>query len=126
MQYFKQAQLQRPRDPLVRDGLLLAQDILKARQQKEQEDKARAMRSLYHGLAGLLMGDVTTAGDSIERAEGVDPTNNTINAWSQMMYGLSSRYKEGQSLAEKRALVNLSGTLCSVSQLVTSTLRLRY
>jgi hypothetical protein len=94
VQYFQQAQLERPNDPLVRNALLLAQDILRARRQKEQEDKAKAMQSLYHGVAALMMGDVRTASESVERARKLDSENSVIGPWLRLMSGLSDHYKE--------------------------------
>ena len=91
--YFKAAQLQRPDDPLVRNGLLLAQDILKARQQKVQEDKDRAQQSLYHGMAALMMGDVKTASDSVKRASELDPTNKDVADWSMTMAAMSANFR---------------------------------
>ncbi len=89
---FEAAQAQRANDPLVHNALLLAQDILKGRQRKEQEDQARAMQSLYHGIAALMMGDVRTAGDSVERAQKIDPASSTIGPWARLMVGLGSQY----------------------------------
>lgn len=107
VEYFKQAQLQRPNDPLVHNGLLLAQDILKGRQQKEQEDKDRAKQSLYHGVAALMMGDVRTASDSVKRAQKLDPQNSAIAPWSNLMSGLSDHYKEAP--AGNRVVCELVG-----------------
>ena len=91
--YFKAAQLQRPNDPMVRNGLLLAQDILKGRQQKEQEDKQRAMQSLYHGLAALATGDPATASDSVRRAGKLDPGNPVIAPWNLALTTMSAIFK---------------------------------
>ncbi|MGD0199167.1 MAG: hypothetical protein ABSD27_00295 [Bryobacteraceae bacterium] len=107
VEYFKQAQLERPNDPLVRNALLLAQDILKARQQREQEDKAKAMQSLYHGVAALMMGDVRTASASVERAQKLDPQNSAIGPWSRLMSGLFEHYKEAP--AGNRVVCELVG-----------------
>ena len=57
VQYFRQAQNERPKDPMVRNGLLLAQDILKARQKKEQDDRAQAAQLTLLSYAALMMGD---------------------------------------------------------------------
>ncbi len=104
--YFRQAQLQRPNDPLVRNGLLLAQDILKGRQQKEQEDKDRAMQSLYHGLAALMMGDAATASDSARRAGQLDPGNPVIARWNLALTEMSANFKApGQDVKTVEMLV---------------------
>jgi tetratricopeptide (TPR) repeat protein len=91
--YFKAAQLQRPNDPMVHNGLLLAEDILKGRQQKEQEDKDRAMQSLYHGLAALIMGDPATAADSARRASKLDPNNPVVANWNLTLTTMSAIFK---------------------------------
>jgi tetratricopeptide (TPR) repeat protein len=57
VQYFRQAQNERPNDPMVRNALLLAQDILKGRQKKEQDDKAQAAQLTLLSYAALMMGD---------------------------------------------------------------------
>ncbi len=104
VEYFKKAQLERPNDPLVRNGLLLAQDILKARQQKQLEDQQKAEQLMYHGMAALLMGDPTTASGSMERAHKLDPKNGQIGTWSALTWGLESAYKDaGSSPGKKRA-----------------------
>jgi len=108
VKYFKEAQKERPKDSLVRNGLLLAQDILKARRQKVQEDKARAMQSLYHGLAALMLGDMDTASASVKRAGELDPNNKDIADWSMTMAALSANYKVAAS-ANKKAAVRLTG-----------------
>ena len=109
VEYFKQARLERPNDPLVRNALLLAQDILKGRQQKEQEDKGRAEQMLYHGVAALLMGDPITANDSLSRALKMDPKNPDIGNWSRLTWGLAEQYKEAGSSPEKKHVCRLIG-----------------
>jgi hypothetical protein len=104
--YFKAAQLQRPNDPMVRNGLLLAQDILKGRQQKEQEDKQRAMQSLYHGLAALATGDPATASDSVRRAGKLDPGNPVIAPWNLALTEMSAIFKApGQDIKPVEKMV---------------------
>jgi hypothetical protein len=104
--YFGQAQLQSPNDPMVRNGLLLAQDILKGRQQKEQEDKDRAMQSLYHGLAALMMGDAATASDSARRAGQLDPGNPVIARWNLALTEMTANFKvPGQDVKTVEELV---------------------
>ncbi len=90
---FQIAKLQRPNDPLVRDGLGLAQDILKLRQQRVQDDKAQAEQQLRHGIAALLLGDMTTARDSVMRAQKLDPTNETIGDWSLTTAAMYASFK---------------------------------
>jgi hypothetical protein len=110
--FFKQAQLQRPNDPLVRNGLLLAQDMVKARQQKVQEDKDRAMQSLYHGLAALMTGDAATASDSAKRASQLDPGNRGIANWNLTLAVMSVNFKSPQ-LQQKNAELAIGNALLS-------------
>lgn len=76
--YFKQAQKERPNDPMVRNGLLLAQDILKGRQQKEQDDKFWSANYTLRGYAALMMGDNAKAKDYIAQARKLDPNNDEV------------------------------------------------
>jgi hypothetical protein len=99
--FFKAAQSERPQDPMVRNGLLLAQAILKGRQKKEQKDKEQAQQLLNQGVATMLTGDVKTANDKIKRALRLDPKNVSIGAWARLMYGLDNHYQEGNRLACK-------------------------
>jgi len=73
--YFQQAQRERPGDPLVRNGLLLAQDILKARQQKEKENRSSAAYFTLQSYAALMMGDAESARSYIAQARQLDPNN---------------------------------------------------
>ena len=78
VEYFKQAQLERPRDPLVRNALLLAQDILKARQQKEKDDQFWSANFTLRGYAALMMGDNEKAKGYIAQARKLDPNNDEV------------------------------------------------
>jgi len=80
VEYFKKAQKERPKDPLVRNGLFLAQDIYKARLKKEQEknDQARATYFTLQSYAAMMMGDMEKAKDYITEARKLDPENNNI------------------------------------------------
>jgi hypothetical protein len=73
---FKQAQKERPNDPLVRNALLLAQDILKARQQKEKDDQAKATYFTLQSYASMMMGDNENAKWYIAQARKLDPNDN--------------------------------------------------
>jgi len=78
VQYFKQAQKERPNDPLVRNALLLAQDILKARQQKEKDDQFWSANYTLRGYAALMMGDNEKAKGYIAQARKLDPNNDEV------------------------------------------------
>lgn len=90
---FQIAKLQRPNDPIVRDGLGLAQDILKWRRIKEQDDEVQAEQQLCHGIAALMLGDITTARDSVIRAQKLDPTNDVIGSWSTTTAAMSASFR---------------------------------
>jgi len=78
VQYFKKAQKERPGDPLVRNGLLLAQDIFKARQKKEQNNKAHAANLTRQTYAALVSDEMGSARTYITRARELDPDNSAI------------------------------------------------
>jgi hypothetical protein len=80
VQFFKNAQKERPNDPLVRNGLLLAQDIHKARLKKEKgkNDQARATYFTFQSYAAMMMGDNENAKDYITQARKLDPGNNNV------------------------------------------------
>lgn len=90
---FQLARLERPSDPLVRDGLGLAEDILKARQQRDQDNQVRAEEQLCHGLAALLLGDITTAENSVNRALKLDPSSDMIAEWSVTLGAMSASFR---------------------------------
>jgi len=95
VEYFKQAQLERPRDPLVRNALLLAQDILKARQQKEKDDQAKAAYFTLQSYASLMMGDTINARYYIAQARQFDPSDNNakvIESFSKVDLGPAGTY----------------------------------
>jgi tetratricopeptide (TPR) repeat protein len=76
VRYFERARKERPNDPLVRNGLLLAQDILKARRQKQKDDQAKAAYLTMQSYAALMMGDNKKAENYISEARKLDPDNN--------------------------------------------------
>ncbi|HPU29091.1 MAG TPA: hypothetical protein PLM71_02080 [Syntrophorhabdaceae bacterium] len=97
VEYFKKAQKERPKDPLVRNGLLLAQDIYKARLKKEQEknDQARATYFTLQSYAAMMMGDMEKAKDYITEARKLDPENNNtkfVESLAKMDLALKGTY----------------------------------
>lgn len=76
IKYFEQARKERPNDPMVRNGLYLAQDIYKARQQKEKDDKAKASYFTLQSYACLMMGDTINARNYIQQARQLDQSEN--------------------------------------------------
>ncbi len=77
VRHFQQAQKERPNDPLVRNGLLLAQDIYKARERKERNDRAEAAYLTLQGYASLMMGDNDKARGFLAQARRLAPKDNT-------------------------------------------------
>lgn len=114
IQYFKQAQLQRPNDPLVRNGLLLARDILKARLQKVQDDQAQAAYFTLQGYAALMMGDNEKAKGYIAQARKLDPNDN--NAKFVESLAKSDLGAEGSYPARKNAYRLVANSLVSISE----------
>jgi tetratricopeptide (TPR) repeat protein len=76
VKHFQAAQKERPKDPLVRNGLLLAQDILKARQQKERNDRAQAAFLTLQSYAAMMTGENEKARDYIAQARKLAPKDN--------------------------------------------------
>lgn len=76
VKHFKEAQKERPRDPLVRNGLLLAQDIFKARQRKERNDRTEAALLTLQSYAAMMMGENGKAKDYIAQARKLAPRDN--------------------------------------------------
>ena len=93
IQYFKRTQLKRPNDPVVHQALLLAETLLKGRMQQRQDNKDQAVQQLRHGLAALMMGDMVTAGDSIQRAGELDPTNPNVANWSLTVAAMKAHFQ---------------------------------
>lgn len=78
--YFQAAQLQRPNDPLVRNGLLLARDILRARKDEAEKTRKQEAEFAYLTLqsyASLMMGENRNAGSYIAQARKLNPNDNT-------------------------------------------------
>ncbi len=77
VKHFQEAQKERPKDPLVRNGLLLAQDIYKAREQKERNDRAEATYLTLQGYASLMTGDNEKALGYVAQARKLAPKDST-------------------------------------------------
>lgn len=76
VKHFQDAQKERHKDPMVRNGLLLAQDIHKARQKKEKDDQAQAAYFTLQSYAAMMMGDNEKAKGFIAQARKLAPQNN--------------------------------------------------
>ncbi len=89
---FQIARLQRPKDPLVRNGLGLAQDILRIRQLKVQNDDVQSELQLCDAIAALMLGDVVAAKNSLSRARALDPSGDLIGRWSLTVATMSADF----------------------------------
>ncbi|MGP8269260.1 MAG: hypothetical protein ACLQLH_04270 [Terracidiphilus sp.] len=98
IRHFKAAQLQRPNDALVRNGLYFAQLVLKGRQQREAGIK-QGEQQLYRGIAALAAGDAPTASDAFAQARQLDPDNSQYAVYSRLMLGLDANYQTGNKIA---------------------------
>lgn len=112
VKYFKEAQKERPNDPMVRNGLLLAQDILKARQKKEKDNQAKAAYFILQSYASLMTGDIINARHYIAQARQFDPANDNakfVESLSTVDLGHA-----GTSPARKEAYQLVASSLVSI------------
>lgn len=112
--YFKQAQKERPKEPLVRNGLLLAQDIFKARQKKEKDDQAKATYLTLQCYAALMTGDNETAKGYIAQARKLAPNDSNaqfLESVAQIDLGAEGTYP-----ARKNAYRLVANGLASLSK----------
>lgn len=114
VRHFQEAQKERPKDPLVRNGLLLAQDILKARKQKERDDLARASYFTLQSYSALMMGDNEKARGYIAQARLLAPKDN--NAKFVESLAKNDLGKEGSYSARKDAYRLVANGLVSVKR----------
>ncbi len=80
VRYFELAKQQRPKDPLVRNALLLAQDLVAAHAKKDREDRAQAEYWRLHTFACLGKGQQGEALASITRASDLNPKSSQIRS----------------------------------------------
>jgi len=104
--HFKKAESERPNDPLVHNGLLLAQDILKARRAKEREKNALARHLTKECAAALLSGEMEKARDYIARARDLAPDNHDIEMY-QRVVGVIAKEAGPQSPPETKTAYKL-------------------
>lgn len=112
VKHFEEAQKERPKDPLVRNGLLLAQDIFMARQKKEQDDRARFSLLSLQGYAALMTGDNEQAKGYIAQARKLNPSDN--NARVMEALAKNNLGTEGTYPARKDAYKLVTNGLISI------------
>jgi hypothetical protein len=108
VRHFEQAQKERPNDPLVRNALLLAQDLVKVHQQKEQDVKARTAHWTMQTYVALMSGETGGALVFITRARDLNPDDKGI----RVLAALTEKVARESNLAntpEKRAAYRLVG-----------------
>ena len=105
VQAFRQAQQERPGDPMVRNGLLLAQDILRGRIKKAQETQAQARQEIRQSFAALMHGDMSAALVAAVRAREVAPKNfaKECDGWAQGVQALSWEALAAKTAGQKNA-----------------------
>jgi tetratricopeptide (TPR) repeat protein len=113
--YFNQAKKERPNDPLVRNALLLAQDILKARQQKETSNRAQAFFFTQLSYAALMMGDNEKAKGYIAQARKLDPDDNTTK-YVESLANLDLRPDDTYPPGRKDAYRLFANSMLSISK----------
>jgi len=112
VKYFEQARKERPNDPMVRNGLFLAQDIHKARRQREKDNQAKASYLILQSYAAMMMGETLTARDYIAQARQFDPSNNSakfVQSLTNVEMGAAASYPK-----RKEAYQLVSGGLVSI------------
>ena len=93
VQYFKQALLDHPNDPLVRNALLLAQDILAERTQRQQQADEQSELAVLHSLVAMMNGDLDAANEHVKHAGEIAPANEDIRDLAQSIAVMSSNFK---------------------------------
>jgi tetratricopeptide (TPR) repeat protein len=93
VQYFKQALLSHPNDPLVRNALLLAQDILAERTQRQQQADEQSELAVLHSLVDLMNGDLDAANKHVKQAGEIAPANEDISDLALSIGVMSSNFK---------------------------------
>jgi tetratricopeptide (TPR) repeat protein len=88
LRYFRQAQKERPGDPLVRAQVLLAQDLIKVRQQEEKTQWG-AYQVAFDGVHAARNGDYAGALYHFRRANEINPQDKIIARWKQNLWDLN-------------------------------------
>ncbi len=111
---FNRALQERPRDPLVHNGLLLAQDILRRRQQVEQDNGAKAAHWTVQAYAALMSGELGSALAFITRAQDLSPDNGQIRALASLTEQIANQTSLSRALDERAAYLLVGSSLVSL------------
>jgi hypothetical protein len=109
---FRAARSERPRDPLVRNALLLAQDIVAARQQRERELQSSAAFDRLQAYAALLAGDATAARSHVARARKLEPGDPT----TQFLESFAAADTVGSDPGRRNAYRLVANSLVAIRQ----------
>jgi hypothetical protein len=112
---FNQALRERPRDPLFHNGLLLAEDILKRRQQVERDNKTRAAQWTVQSLVALAKGENGSALAFITRASGLAPDDTQVRAITTLINRIAGHTGPWQTLETRAAYQIVGSSLVSMS-----------
>jgi hypothetical protein len=96
LKYFQQAQKERPGDPLVRAQILLAQDLIKVRQQ-EAKKQFGAYKVAFDGVHAARNGDYPEALVQFQRAHELNPQEKIIARWKRNLEVLNLDLKKLES-----------------------------
>lgn len=93
--YFKAALRERLNDPLVRNGLYLAEDILQRRQRRD----TGIDQDVYRGFAALAAGNEPAARAAFDDARNRLPYGRPEPSWSHLVQGLEANEQTGNKIA---------------------------
>lgn len=108
LSYFNQAQKELPDDLLVHHAMGLTKDIIRVRRERAEEAiQRRATEEAANAYYAFLGGDDSTALACINRANGLDPTNQPIAdaAHFMMLWAQGQQGKAGAQGPQQKALL---------------------
>ena len=114
--YFEQALKERPNDPLVKNALGLAKDILKARIQKEETNKVHAADFTRQTYAALMNDEIGNARVYIAQANELDPGNISIHFLNSALTVIGPASFYATTVEEKAAYKLVGHSLVSVAK----------
>ena len=113
---FEQALKERPNDPLVYNGWDLAVAIHKGREQKIENNKARAAELTREAYAQLTTDDIGDANASLAHATDLDPDNLSINFLSSFVASIGPRSLMVRTPEGKAAYQLVGHSLVSIAK----------
>lgn len=113
LRYFENAKKERPNDPLIRNALSLAQDLVKVHEKKEQSKKDQAVIWKIRAYLSLMSEEPGTALAYITHARDLNSKNTEINDLyntTQKITNLLLSKKPGSTIEERAALRIAAGS----------------